>query len=292
MVDSEFKAKKILKLYFELFLYCYILTILSIFFVKDLDLFSTIKGFFPLMLHPLWFASAYITLMLLKPFLDKILLWNKKSLIVFIILLFISISLESSIPFSEQRSYVIEVIWFWLVYLFIGFIKKCGINLKGKSFFLIFGLGLYSLLVVLRYYSEIHSESRLSAMINEVSTQYIDDIQSLPNFLIAFGIFYFVINASPKHSKIINSLSSSTFSVYIIHQLPTLYPFLWSNIFKGDIWIKNHNCVYAIFVSLLVFFACSIVDIPRKKIIEPVFEKSKLFIYIENKLNAYNENIS
>ena len=48
MVDSEFKAKKVLKLYFELFLYCYILTIFSAFFVKDLELFSTVKCFFRL----------------------------------------------------------------------------------------------------------------------------------------------------------------------------------------------------------------------------------------------------
>lgn len=49
-------------------------------------------------------------------------------------------------------------------------------------------------------------------------------------------------------------------------------------------WLPEHNVLYAIFVTITVFLVCSIIDIPRRKWLEPAFAKTKLFNYIAGKI--------
>lgn len=88
----------------------------------------------------------------------------------------------------------------------------------------------------------------------------------------------------PHANRLINCVSKGTFSVYIIHQVPAFYPFLWTNIFMAEKWLPEHNVLYAIFVTITVFLVCSIIDIPRRKWLEPAFAKTKLFNYIAGKI--------
>ena len=121
---------------------------------------------------------------------------------------------------------------------------------------------------------------------------YQGDIKTVPNFIIAFCLFYWVINLPEKHNKVINALSMSTFSVYIIHQVPVFYPFLWTNIFMAEKWLPQHNFLYAIFVTITVFLACSVIDIPRRKWIEPAVMNSKAVKWVESKMDNVFENIN
>lgn len=283
MVDSKFRAERVLKLYLQVFFYCYLVTIIMLFVRSDFDTKSVIRAFFPLTLRPLWFASAYITLMLFKPFLDKILQWEKRRLILFIGMLFVFVSFICTI--SEEMGYVIDTVWFGIVYLFVGIIKKYPIRSKTKIQFLIIGMGGYLVLTAARYYSRLNINSGISGIIDKYSTQYIQDIKSLPNFIIAFCIFYWVINLRERHSKIINFMSVSTFSVYIIHQVPVFYPFLWANIFMAEKWLPEHSVIYVLIVTVIVFTACSLIDIPRRKFFEPAVSKSKPFKWAEKKIN-------
>ena len=76
----------------------------------------------------------------------------------------------------------------------------------------------------------------------------------------------------------INALARGTFSAYIIHQVPAFYYFfLWSMIFKAEDWLPDHNVLYVAVVVITIFAVCSIMDIPRRKWLEPIFTKSKFF---------------
>ena len=145
-------------------------------------------------------------------------------------------------------------------------------------------------MIIARFYSHNNLNSTISGFLDEYSTLYLKDIKSFPNFIIAFCIFYWVINLRERHSKIINFMSVSTFSVYIIHQVPVFYPFLWANIFMAEKWLPEHSVIYALIVTVIVFTACSLIDIPRRKFIEPAVAKSKPFKWAEKKIdNIFNQ---
>ena len=120
--------------------------------------------------------------------------------------------------------------------------------------------------------------------LKRVSDIYSIDIKSAPNILLAGFIFHFFITMRPRANKFINSASKGTFSVYIIHQVPAFYSLLWSTFFNSEAWLPKHNVLYVIFVVLAVFTVCSVVDIPRRKWLEPAFSRAKFFKYITDKI--------
>lgn len=124
MVDSCFSAERILKLYIQVITYSVPITIIMLFLNKEnVSAKDFARGILPFWGRGLWFASAYITLMLFKPLLDKILEWSKRELGCLVGLLLVFISLVSTFP-DVQEGYVIDSVWFLVVYLFVGYIKK------------------------------------------------------------------------------------------------------------------------------------------------------------------------
>lgn len=295
MVDTKFSSKRILKLYLQVFFYTSIITIIMLIVTKaNLPVKETVYGFIPFLGRCVWFASAYIFLLLFKPFLDKILNWNKKELFVFIIMFLLLMSLWGTFLSTAATGFLCDTIWFGAVYLLIGFIKKYPPEIKiNKNNFLLLAVGGYFVLAIIHYYISVtNNQNLIYKIFNRVFEFYGSDIKSAPNFIIAFCLFYWVINLPEKHNKIINTLSVSTFSVYIIHQVPVFYPFLWPNIFMAEKWLPEHNFLYALFVTITVFLACSIIDIPRRKWIEPAVMKSKAVKWVENKMDNVFKDVT
>ena len=128
MVDSKFSVDRVLKLYIQVITYSIPITFIMLFLNQEnVSVKDFARGFLPFWGRGLWFASAYITLMLFKPFLDKVLNWSKKELGLLVGLLFVFISLVSTFP-DVQEGYVVDCVWFLVVYLFVGYIKKYPIK--------------------------------------------------------------------------------------------------------------------------------------------------------------------
>ena len=124
MVDAKFTVDRIFKLYFQLVIYCMPITIVMILINREnISVKNIICGFLPFSFRALWFASAYITLIIFKPFLDKILSWKKKQLYLLVVLLLSFVSLMSTIS-RDSYGYVIDSLWFLVVYIFVGTAKN------------------------------------------------------------------------------------------------------------------------------------------------------------------------
>ena len=143
MVDTKFSSKRVLKLYLQVYFYTSIITIVMLVVTKaDLPIKETIYGFVPLLGRCVWFASAYIFLLLFKPFLDKILNWEKKELFIFITMFLFLMSFVSTILSDNATGFLCDTIWFGAIYLLIGFIKKYPPNIKiNKNIFQILAAG-------------------------------------------------------------------------------------------------------------------------------------------------------
>ncbi len=294
MVDSKFSAARNLKMYFQLYFYSSLLTIVALIIdYKAVSLKYLIYGFVPFIGRALWFASSYLWLLTFKPFLDLILQWEKKKLTVFTTLFFILMSLFSTILTTQDGS-VVDTVWFGLIYLVIGTIKKYPPKLnklkwKGIYSLILFAVG-YTALAAIRFFVTVNKgDNIIFKALGRATHTYILDIKSFPNILLAGLIFHFFITMKPHASKLINSVSKSTFSVYIIHQVPAFFPIMWPTFFNTTAWLPAHNVLYVIFVVFAVFTVCSIIDIPRRKWLEPAFSKTKFFKFLTAKIEkVYN----
>ena len=121
-----------------------------------------------------------------------------------------------------------------------------------------------------------------------IAKQYIDDFKSVPNLLISLCIFYFFIRLDVKTSKCINWFAGSAFAVYIVHQTPNFYEILWNNVYQIPMWMNSERYYFYLFTCVLITYIwITIFDQIRKKIIEPLWIKSRLYCYIKRKLYSF-----
>lgn len=113
--------------------------------------------------------------------------------------------------------------------------------------------------------------------------------------ILALYCFNYFKSLNIKHNKWINSIASSVFGVYLIHDNNFVRPYMW----KRLVHFININSVYCIFniigICLIVFFVCILTDKIIKVFIEKHFEKISIYIdmktaNIYQKLTGKTEN--
>ena len=63
---------------------------------------------------------------------------------------------------------------------------------------------------------------------------------------------------------------------------------MWNEIFKVDMWVNSkYIIIYSILVIIFIFLLASVVDFFRSKYLEPIYVKSKYFLYVEERLNKF-----
>lgn len=72
----------------------------------------------------------------------------------------------------------------------------------------------------------------------------------------------------------INKFAAAMFGVYLIHENPIVYPWLWSKVFHvpeylGSSWF----ILYALAVITIVFFICAILDLIWEKVLQSGYQK-------------------
>lgn len=151
LVDTKYDISRVLQLYGHVYIYSSALTVLMLLLRADgLSLMSVARSFVPFFGRALWFVSVYNTLILFKPFLDEVLLWKKEKLWGGVVLLLIFVCGVSTIPRpDENASYVCDTLWFLVVYLVVGYVKKYPFGIKyWNGFNLLGGCNLFSFVLV------------------------------------------------------------------------------------------------------------------------------------------------
>lgn len=295
MVDRDFQVSRIVKLYSELFLYVVTITIAMFFWGEVDSIKNLLRGLMPLFGRPLWFASAYIFLLLLSPYLQLIFKLESRKLSKLIIILFVMICVVSSFP-DIQEGYVVDSLWFIFIYIFMGFYKKnISRHIKKKTAEAagVVGILIYVILVLCLILKNIYSHSFVIDALSKLSKQYLDDIKTIPNFLCAFLIFVFFLNINMNKNVYINKAAKSVFAIYIVHQVPLFIPFLWNNIFKCYLWPpSNIIIIYCIVTVFAIYIIGSIVDFLRIKYIEQVWIRSKAYNIMCSVLEKFYNNES
>lgn len=118
-----------------------------------------------------------------------------------------------------------------------------------------------------------------------IATYYMEHYESLGGFLCSLLLFYAVKNTLIPYNKGINKFGNCTFAVYVIHQVPAFYPFLWNGIFHVNEWVDTIYFIgYLVMMELIIFIICCIVDSARKCIFEKCIFRSTIYEKICSKI--------
>lgn len=264
MVDATFRVSRIVKLYLEVVFYSIPVTLLMIAIGQGGGARNIIQGLLPFFGRSVWFASAYISLIALTPFLNKAFSLPRREQSVLTALLFVLFCIVSTIPSFTSVDYVADFSWFCVLYLIVGWLKHGNILEKitvGKW------IVLASVIVV---YCSLCMAARCEPL-SRIANYWLDNIRSLPSLLCALGLFYFFLKTDIGTIAAINYAAKSVFAVYIVHQIPAFQQFEWHTILHADALQSLGPSAYAVSVmglSVCLVAAITIIDSARAKLFE------------------------
>lgn len=268
MVHSEFKLKKIVKLELQILFYSLTISLFFYFFHYDsvgaLTISNLTQSLFPTIHYTYWFATTYIVLYLMVPYLNKLLLSLKqKEFIRFLILGLLGCILIPT--FTGKDLGIGRVLYFVYFYAIGAYFKLYPIKAKSSTWFLSSLFSYFFLFLTTQCFQILAVyDSTYSSLI-----YYFTGINSFIILFIAISIFGLFQSFSIKNNRFINMIASATFGIYLIHDNPYMRNFLWITVFKNNThYFSHYLLIHAIISIILTFVVCTFIELIRKYILE------------------------
>jgi len=264
LVNKSFSGKKIIRLYLQVFFYAVSLClIIKAVFLHRIDGADLRYALMPFSNNIYWFATSYLTLYLLVPFLNRFIHAMPKKVHFTLICLCVGLWTVWYVISLKNPNYT-DFLWLILLYMIGAYIRLYPPQHFIKPLVNLFYIIVLFLLACLNLY-----------VLNIGSTQYYSNaayFHNLDNFYIFFiSLFLFLIfiNLRIPDSKLINAVASASLGVYLIQENPWVRPVLWTYIFRGaDYQESPYLILYALGAVLLVFSISVIIDLIRQKTLE------------------------
>lgn len=203
-------VKRVAKLWTEVWFYSILTCIIGIIYLKDTSLKEIITSVFPIIFNKYWFVTAYVMLMLLVPFINKVVgSLDKKeylTLLIFITIFAGVFPIIGNRIFGQETGFSILL----AVYLFGGYIRKYGLKIKVPSIYI------YVLIIVI--YMGMLSSLVILGKLTSFSGHFDRFMYGIFPLIEAVLIFLLVIELKPFTNKSINVIASSVFSTYLVTQ--------------------------------------------------------------------------
>lgn len=277
LVDSKrINLSKIARIWLELFTYSAGIYLLIYLTGIKVEFFEELKW---LAIRPVsgefWsFASAYCGLMVLYPFVNKLIKTLSKN--SFRVLLAILLFFWSIIPTFTTATYGCNyLLWMITLYMIAGYIKLFPEDFqKGKPFYrsvmlIIWGLSFASAVVL-----------DILGLKYEVCARYATHFSGMQHInIVIIAICLFLVFRDVKventlSSKMINAVAATTFGIYLIHDHPLLCRWIWKQLFRNAEYINEWWFVLASIGEVIaIFAACMIIEFARQNLLEKWYMK-------------------
>ncbi len=270
MIERKIKAKQLLRLWFEVFFYSVVITVIfAIMYPETIENTTWIKAFFPVTFNRYWYFTAYFITFLFMPIInaayEKI---ERKILENVLLILFIMLSVIPT--FSLRDSFYLNnghspwmLIYFYMIG---GYIKKykleCSIS-QIKA--ILSAIGLWILIWLMR----------LGIVFMFQKEDYADYLHFINSpFMIFAAILLFIgccqIKFPERGTKLVEKLSEMSFAVYLIHVHPLVFEYLLTGAFTSVSQYTVWKMTAIMLVSTLgVFICCLIMMLGSKGILPP-----------------------
>ena len=281
--DCRFSLRKFVKLWCEIFFYsvlvgavCFATGIESL--EEHLNLYEIQYLIFPVSNGHYWFATAYMMLMLIAPFLGrgfKMLNKLQHGMILICLLIFTCVS-KSVFPMHMMglEDHGCSLQWFITLYVLAAYIRLYGLPIckkkAGSALLYVVSALLVVPCIILMYMLE---DGFIPGVHFGNASLLVDDYNHLLVLLSSVGLFMIFVHMKPvtgKAAAVITRIASCTFGVYLLHAhlyLENEWP-IWFNVFAPRHAMRP---VHMLATVLVIFICGCIVDLIRQ-IIFNVFE--------------------
>ena len=285
---NKISIPKILKLWLHIVFYCVGIYLLFVGLGREpFEIKRFLITFLPITFNEWWFASTYFILYLLSPFINRFLhSLDKKD---YKKLLIITTIMWSIIPtFLNTDLECGNLLWFIYLYALAGYINLYKDDFKTKPIkcfvvaflFMIIGIAVSMTISWLMqknmYWKEL--------------VFHIYNMETIVSLVMAVSIFVAFKNINIKENKIINTISASTFGIYLMHDHDFIRLFIWREFFKLKKFRKRLMFIpYSLGMAIVVFIFFSIIEIIRIRFLEKYY--MKLIYKINPKLESIKNKI-
>lgn len=286
LTDSKFKPERVINLWLEIFIYSVAITALCLGIgCEEAGIVTLVQSFFPIFGRPVWFGAEYICLLLLTPWLNEMLSGKNMNRTGKIVKLFgiLIIGCATMFPIAHTTPAFSELVWFCFLYLFVGLYKRGQMPVCQK-------VERHSFLWFLLCYLVICSVKVLADMNGSGALRYLyiyyrGHYEALLGFASSFFLFMAFKNWRTGYNRIVNLISRSTFAVYIIHQTPAFYRYMWNGIFQLDAAVENGTIIgYSLLVIAAIFAVSVCVDNIRILVMDKLVCRCKAYHWVCKRL--------
>ncbi|MFT8469949.1 MAG: acyltransferase [Oenococcus sp.] len=257
------------KVWLETFFYSTVIVLIYTLVTKDIHPRLILTSFFPFFLNAYWFVTAYIMLVLLLPFVNKLLSTISKKEYQYLLLLSSIFTLILPPIFNTVASDTHGFLILFTIYLIGAYLKKYNVTIRSKWLFISMFLSLVA------FYISMNLLYRLGVNFSRVDTFGYGVLPAI----FAVSLFILIKQRKPFHSRIINLMAGNVFSVYLITVHPAIQSLIFTKIFNVA-KIQGYHPPYLLAVGLviaifLVLVSC-LIDSLRKiifKMLHSVFLK-------------------
>lgn len=287
---TKIKISKLLKLWLQIFTYSVsVYLILCIVGGAKFGIKSFVSTLIPITTDQWWYASTYIFLYIISPFLNKFLTsLDKKSYQRFLIIMTFFWSI---LPTIYPTTFFVNKFVFFLFLYTIGAYIRLHFDLakiSSTKAFVIAGMiysVIYAISLTMNYLGKY-----IPALSGDRRAMTLIEYQKIFTLTIAIFLFLGFLNLKIKNSKVINVISSASFAVYLIHDQQNMKEFLWTSIFKPVNHASSKLFIpYTIGVVLLIYAVCTCIELLRINLLEKHYMKplEKLSGIIEEKTEKF-----
>lgn len=282
LINSKFKPQKLIDIIVQVFTYSVLLYIICICAgIVEFSFRGFVEAFLPILTNQYWFATAYVALYIIFPFLNAGIhsLTKRQHRNLCIIL---GASLTLYLPSKALGESGTSVVWFICLYIFAAYLRLYYIPPKRISVkAVIVYLVSMAMLPISRYLI-----SALSVMTTDNLLQYSKWFYKYNSIFVtisSLSVFVIFLNINIKNTRfkrIIGILSPLTFGVYLIHNNPSVRDYMWGMINLPDIMYKLNIVIFVLVgIGIIcgIFCICAGIEYIRlciyKKIICSVYYK-------------------
>lgn len=287
-VNSKPKYSSLVLLWLQVAFYTLLITAgFAVFCPESVGVITVVKSIFPVTSSSYWYFSSYFCLFLFLPVLSIVPEhFTKKQYGTVLALMTVFFSVVSLMAGGDAMDLNTGYSAIWLAYLYLlgAYIKKYEPFESITPIKAVIG---YLLCVLVTWGFTVFADTALLGTPLEVYCGVLLTYTS-PTILGA-GFFLFMlfkrINISSRAGRaIVGSVSSTSFSVYIIHS----HPLIWEHLLKGRFaFIIDQPIPLLVLITLGItvgiYAVCSIIDVVRQVIFSALKLKNRL-LSLESKL--------
>ena len=274
LCNSHFRLSKLFQIYIQVLFYSVVLAFISK-YVLGLEMVSSwIAVFLPITNREYWFATIYIGMYCLMPFLNILIRAMSQrqfqGLLAVLtgVLCFIPTFLHADGWLGDGGAY--SITWFIFLYLIGAYIKMYSQNKRYQKIWLLYS-GTILLIPTIKFI--IMMIGSLQNYISIDKVQRISEVfyafNSVPALCASVLLFLCFLQVKIQHPKCvtcINLISRSTFGIYLIHNNRNIAHALWEGL-KIDYWLtEKENILIVLFILCAVFIVCGWIETIRKRL--------------------------